>query len=195
MDSHVCSSLQLAYDPSNLYPPGNFRQSIGNRDDGRKVIFSMSDKTRKQGQEHNDQQDQSEDTGADDAILHLRAAGGFSIWNARKSNHRIKREINSRQRGFEEVIEFFLCPECFRRGFVAHLNEISDRKIGKSVGVYFSAGKIFGEGALAVVWKFFEAFVEDYTIFEGSVHPLSIKRHDRVRSVADQRDLVFVIPW
>src|SRR5206468_9070921 len=106
-----------------------------------------------------------------------------------------KREINSRQRGFEEVIEFFLCPECFRRGFVAHLDEISDRKIGKSVGVYFPAGKVFAEGTLAIVWKLIQAFIKNRAIFERGVHPLAIEGHNRMCGIAEKADFVAIVPW
>ena len=56
----------------------------------------------------------------------------------------------------------------------------------------FRRDEIFGESALAVVREFGQAFVEHDAIFESGVHSLSVKRHDRVSGIADERDLVFV---
>src|SRR4029453_9205551 len=92
------------------------------------------------------------------------------------------------------MIEFLLGAECLRRGFVTHLDKIADGEIGKGVGVFFSSHKIFGKGALAALPEFFQAFIEHDAILEGSVHSLAVKRDDRVRGVADERNLVSVKP-
>ena len=55
--------------------------------------------------------------------------------------------------------------------------------------------EIFGECALAVLGKFFQAFVEHDAIFERCVHSLAVKWNDGVGGVADQRNLVFIEPW
>ena len=39
-----------------------------------------------------------------------------------------------------------------------------------------------------------QALVEHHAVFEGGVHPLTIERDNRVRSIAYERDLVFVVP-
>src|SRR5262245_27250057 len=77
---------------------------------------------------------------------------------------------------------------------MSHLDEVSDRKIGKRIGVFFSATKVFGERALAVVGKFFKAPVQHDAIFEGSIHALAVKWHYRVRGVADEANLVLIKP-
>jgi hypothetical protein len=41
------------------------------------------------------------------------------------------------------VIELFLGAECFRRGFVAHLDEIFDGEVGQGVGVLFATLETF----------------------------------------------------
>src|SRR4029077_10255072 len=89
---------------------------------------------------------------------------------------------------------FLFRAKRFRRGLVSHLDEIPDRKIGERIGVFFSATKVFGERALAVLGKFFKTLVQHDAIFEGSIHPLAIKWHDRVRGIADEASLVPVKP-
>src|SRR5947208_3149415 len=68
------------------------------------------------------------------------------------------------------------------------------RKVSERIGVSFAPGKIFAECALAVVAKFFQAFVQYDAIFECSVHPLTIEWDDCVRGVAEQANLVTIIP-
>jgi hypothetical protein len=87
--------------------------------------------------------DRSDGAAINDAILQPRAAGGLRVGNAREGDHRVEREINSRQRSFEEVIEFLFCAEGARRGFIAHLDKIFQGEIGQSVGVLFSSREIF----------------------------------------------------
>src|SRR4029077_7826557 len=84
--------------------------------------------------------------------------------------------------------------QVFPRSLVSHLDEIPDCKIGKRIGVLFSATKVFGKCALAVLGKFFKALIQHDAIFEGSIHPLAIKWHDRVRGIADEASLVSVKP-
>src|SRR5215470_9336619 len=48
---------------------------------------------------------------------------------------------------------------------------------------------------MSIVRKLFQAFVEHDAILECRVHALAVERHNRVSSVADQRDPVFVEPW
>ena len=92
------------------------------------------------------------------------------------------------------MIEFLFRAKRLRRSFVAHLDEVANRKISERVGILFSPGEVFPERALVVLWKFFQAFVQHDTIFERGVHSLAVKRHDRVGGVTDERDLVFVEP-
>src|SRR4029077_13842962 len=89
---------------------------------------------------------------------------------------------------------FLFRAKCFRRGLVSHLDEIPDRKIRKRIGVFFSATKVFGECALAVLGKFFKTLIQHDAIFEGSIHPLTIKWYDCVRGIADEASLVLVKP-
>ena len=65
------------------------------------------------------------------------------VGDAGESHHGVKRQVNAREQRFEEVIELFLRAECARRGFVTHLDEITDGKIGKGVRVFFSSREIF----------------------------------------------------
>src|SRR6476620_3324950 len=92
------------------------------------------------------------------------------------------------------MIQFLFRPEYFRCRLVSHLDEISDCKIGKRVGVFFSATKVFGESALALLGKSFEALIQHDAIFESSIHPLSVKWHDGVRGIADEAGLVSIKP-
>jgi len=126
--------------------------------------------------------------------LNSGAAGGGGVGQAGESDHRVKREVNARKRGFEKVVEFLLGAESFGSSFVAHLDEIGDGEISERVGVLFPALEVVGKGALAIVRSSSEAFVEDDAIFESGVHPLAVKRDDGVRGVADERDLVSVEP-
>ena len=88
------------------------------------------------------------------------------------------------------MIELLFRAKRFRRGFVSHLDEIPDRKIGQRIGIFFSATKVFGECALAVLAKFFNALIQHDAIFEGSIHPLAIKWDDRVSGIADEANLL-----
>ena len=78
----------------------------------------------------------------DDAILKLRASRCFRIRNPGEGDHGVERQINSWQQSFEQVIEFLFCSKCFRRGFVTHLDEVTDGKIDKGVGFFFVARNI-----------------------------------------------------
>ena len=93
------------------------------------------------------------------------------------------------------MIELLFCSKYFRRGLVAHLDEILHGKIGKRIGILFSPNEVFGEGALAVVREFGQTFIKHHAIFEGGVHTLAVEWDDSMRGVADKRDLVFVAPW
>src|SRR6266478_4237408 len=46
----------------------------------------------------------------------------MGVRNPRERDHRVEREIDSLQRGFQHVIEFLFCAKRFRRGLVAHLD-------------------------------------------------------------------------
>ena len=92
------------------------------------------------------------------------------------------------------MIEFFLGAEGARRGFVAHLDEIANRKISERVGVFFAAFEIFRKGAFAVIGKFFKALVQHDAIFKRRVHSLTVERYHRMRRVAEQANFVPVIP-
>ena len=50
------------------------------------------------------------------------------------------------------------------------------------------------ECAVSILRECGQAFIEHDAVFERGVHTLAVKRHDRVGGVADQRDLVFIIP-
>jgi hypothetical protein len=41
------------------------------------------------------------------------------------------------------MIELLFCAKCFRRGLVAHLDEIPNRKVRERIGVFFSSREIF----------------------------------------------------
>ena len=145
-------------------------------------------------QEEDYKYERSDDAAINDSILKSCATRGFGVRDACESDHRVKRQIFSGQCGFQSVIQFLFCSECFRCGLVSHLDEIPDRKIGKRVGVFFSAMKVFGECALAVLGKLFEALIEHDAIFEGSIHSLTVKWYDRVRGIADEANLVAIKP-
>ena len=98
------------------------------------------------------------------------------------------------QRSFQRVIQFLFHAKCCRCRFVSHLDEIPDREIGKRIGVLFSATKIFAECVLAVFGEFFKTVVQHHAIFERSIHSLAVKRHDRVRGIAHEANLLLVKP-
>src|SRR5438105_13707668 len=108
--------------------------------------------------------------GVNNAVLESRATRGLRVRHPREGDHGVEREVNSGQRGFEEVIEFFLGPECFRCGLVAHLDNILQGESGQRVAVYFSALDIFGEGTMSILRKSREAFVEHDAIFKRRIH-------------------------
>src|SRR5437879_1048208 len=60
----------------------------------------------------------------DSEVLNASTFGCPGVWNPCKGHHCIQRNVNSRQRRFQEMIELFLRAECARRGFVAHLDKI-----------------------------------------------------------------------
>ena len=117
------------------------------------------------------------------------------VRDAGECDHRIERQIHTRQGGFEQVVEFLFCAKCPGRSFVAHLNEIADGEIGQRVGVFFSPLEILGKRALAVVGKFIQAFIEHDAIFERSVHSLTIEWNDGMGRIAEQANPIAVIPW
>ena len=123
-----------------------------------------------------------------------RPSRGLRVRHSRESNHRIKRQVDAGQQTFEQVIEFLFRAKDFRCGFVAHLDEIFDGEIGERIGVFFPFFVIFREGALSILREFGQTFVEHDAIFERRVHSLTVERHDRVRGVTHERDLVFIIP-
>src|ERR1700704_524229 len=101
--------------------------------------------------EEQDQCERSDQRAVNNSVLAARAARGFRVRNARESNHAVKRQINSRQRGFEEVIDLFFGAKCARGGFIAHLDKIFQGEIGQGVSVLFTALEIFRERALSIL--------------------------------------------
>ncbi len=95
---------------------------------------------------------------------------------------------------FEGMVELLLRPKSARRGFVAHLDKVAHGKVSERVGISFASHKIFREGTLTLVRELGQAFVEDNAILESGVHPLPVEGHDGVGGVAEQRDLVLVMP-
>ena len=99
--------------------------------------------------EHQDSdQDKSGERGVKNSVLQPSTPRCLRVWYASKGDHRIERQIHTRQRGFEQVVEFLFRAKCPRRGFVAHLNEIADGEIGEGVGIFFSTLEIFGKTGL-----------------------------------------------
>src|SRR5207302_9323388 len=70
----------------------------------------------------------------------------------------------------------------------------ADRKISKRIGVFFTAMKVFGERALAILRRVLQALVQHDAIFVRSVHPLPVEWHDGVRSIADEANLIPIEP-
>src|SRR4029077_18748862 len=93
------------------------------------------------------------------------------------------------------MIELLFCAKTFRRSFVAHLDEIANRKISKCISVFFAPAKIFSENALAIIGKLFQTFVQHDAIFESGVHALAIEWNNCMSGVPDETNLVVVIPW
>ena len=87
----------------------------------------------------NSNQDESDEAGVNDSILQASTPCRLRVRDSRERDHRVKRQIPTRQRGFEQVIEFLFRAKCSRRGFVAHLNKVSGRQIGQRVRIFFSA--------------------------------------------------------
>lgn len=136
--------------------------------------------------------------GVDGAFSAVRASMQRNIDNFQYDEnylaHGVKWQIHTRQRGFEQMIEFLFRAKCPRRGFVAHFKEITDRQIGERIGIFFSGFEIFGKSAFAVIGKFVQALVEHDAIFERGVHSLAIKWNHCVGGIAEQADPVTVIP-
>src|SRR5215470_6967361 len=95
----------------------------------------MNDQAKEQ--EGDQENGKTNENAIDNVILSPSTTGGFCIGNARESDHGVERKINSWQRAFEEVIESFICTEGARRGFVANLDEIANRKVGERIRVFF----------------------------------------------------------
>ena len=68
-----------------------------------------------------------------------------------------------------------------------------DSEVGECIGVLFTPRKIFAN-ARSRLSGTGQTFVENDAIFERGVHSLAVERHDGVGGVADERDLVFIIP-
>jgi hypothetical protein len=148
----------------------------------------------REGEQQTNRKKHQRERPVDDAVLQPRASGGTRIRHAREGDHGVKREVNAGQRRFQPMVELLFRSESFRRGLVAHLDEIRDGEIGERVRVFFPALEIFGEGALAIVRECGQAFVQDNAIFERGVHALSVKWNNRVGRIADERDRVFEGP-
>jgi len=56
-------------------------------------------------------------------ILQSSAPCRLRVWDSGKSDYRVKRQIHTGQRGFEQMVKFLFRAKRSRRGFVAHLNE------------------------------------------------------------------------
>src|SRR4030095_5503480 len=161
----------------------------------RVTSISLPLRAGEQNCEHqNSDQDESDESAVKNSVLQTGTAGCLRVWDAGEGDPRIERQIHTRQRSFEQVIEFLFCAKCPRRRFIAHLNEITDRQIGERVGIFFSALEIFGKCAFAIIGKFIQAFVENDAIFECGVHSLPIKWNDGMGRIAEQANPVTVIP-
>src|SRR4030095_6371442 len=83
-------------------------------------------------------QDKGDESGVKNSILEASTPCRLCVWDTGEGDHRVKRQIDARQRGLEQVIEFLFRAKCARSGFIAHLNTIADRQIGECVGIFFS---------------------------------------------------------
>src|SRR5260370_32128881 len=92
-------------------------------------------------------QNKNDEQSVKDSILQASTPRRVRVWDAGKSDHGVKWQIHTRERGFEQMIEFLFRAKCPRRGFVAHFNEITDRQIGERIGIFFSGFEIFGKSA------------------------------------------------
>src|SRR4051812_34899507 len=92
------------------------------------------------------------------------------------------------------MINLLLCAECAGGRLVAHFNEVIDGQGGQGVGVFFPSQKIFRKGTTSVPRKLRQTVVKHDTVFERCVHPLTVKRNNRMSGISQKRNLVFVAP-
>ena len=95
-----------------------------------------------------------------DPVLNVGAFRRPRVRYSCEGYHRVERQIGSGQCGFQRVIQFLFRAKCFRRGLISHLDEIANRKIGKRIGILFSAPKVFRECAFAVLRQFVKALIQ-----------------------------------
>ena len=69
---------------------------------------------------------------------------------------------------------------------IAHFVEIFFRHIADRVGVRFSLRGKFVENLFPICAVFFDYRIKHAAVFKRAVHSLTVKRHHRVRRIAEQ---------